>query len=90
MKFLLAQQRQESCQHCAVFILSFKEVYVRTDQTKAHLKLTYESKDVFDGGHEDDKDVVERNNHCGDQKVFYPAEWSSGEQQRDHGGPDLQ
>lgn len=44
----------------------------------------YEPKDVFDGGHKDDQDVVERNDYCGNQEMLYPAEGSLGEQQCDH------
>lgn len=70
--------------------LPFKEVYVWADQTKALLKLTYESEDVFDGRHEDDQHVVERDDDGSDPEMFHPAEGSSWKQQRDHRSADLQ
>lgn len=57
--------------------------------TVSLLKLTDESKDVSDGGHEDHQQIVKGQYRSCDEDVSDPAELFACETQRGDGGPNL-
>lgn len=60
------------------------------EKPKTKRALTNESKDVSNGGNEDDEDVSEDQKGQGDGRVAEPAEFFLGTQQLRDGAADLQ
>lgn len=62
----------------------------RSEGTSLPRTLTYEAKDVADGGHKDDEHIDQEDETKRDADVYGPAERLIGEKDLKHGPADLQ